>query len=744
MPMTLRPERLLSDRLRSYCQTKFQSSLDANQRNSLERFLLQLIDQGLHAPTRGRGIDWHVVADATGLPIETVKLLSAQIKPAFDTITRAFPSGQPYRTERRATSAPRSRSPVVSTAAPAKRGPKPRAVVEFPIPLTNDWSDVDDFSTALRLHMARHGDTAWSLHRAIVQPGETFDRRTFRSWAQGIREPRRNESRDMLARIERRYRVPAGYFSEKLGHKARPASGPPLPDISPSEQRRIAWHLPHDFRQRPASEQSEILNWVRTVIVSGSTEYRRYQAAAAKHRFALRFPSYMHGQVGDDESGVRVSELAAPGALVAEMASLLDFKTASLTALGYQRSGVWGPETAAQKVEHLSLLFGALAARADGEVKGLGVPKTQMTLAILAFPAVWDWYLRWRFQRRGFYTAWELNMLTVAMSLVRKDTGWLRQTPALSSQLVPVHGLISEADVQAAQTDWPAACDRLFEYARAASKEVSKICRVHRDPFEPILPVLEAESPLREYRKITEEIIRLMPNERDYPKAAAEAVRAFLIIRFGLHLGVRQKNLRQLLFCPRGALPRSERTLADLKRGELRWNTKEAGWEVFIPSAAFKNSDSSFFGGKPFRLLLPDLDGLYPHLEAYIERHRPRLLNGCRDPGTFFVKSASSRSKDAAYNQTTFYEAWRLTIQRYGIFNPYTGRGAIEGLLPHGPHNVRDVLATHVLKQTGSYQQASYAIQDTPEMVAKHYGRFLPEDKSAMAAQILNQVWSAA
>ena len=32
------------------------------------------------------------------------------------------------------------------------------------------------------------------------------------------------------------------------------------------------------------------------------------------------------------------------------------------------------------------------------------------------------------------------------------------------------------------------------------------------------------------------------------------------------------------------------------------------------------------------------------------------------------------------------------------------------------------MLATHILKKTGSYEQASYAIQDTPEMVAKHYG----------------------
>lgn len=90
-----------------------------------------------------------------------------------------------------------------------------------------------------------------------------------------------------------------------------------------------------------------------------------------------------------------------------------------------------------------------------------------------------------------------------------------------------------------------------------------------------------------------------------------------------------------------------------------------------------------------------------------------------------------------AARSTTFYEAWRC-------YNPYTGRGAIPGLLPHGPHSVRDVLATHILKQTGSYEQASYAIQDTPETVAQHYGRFLPHDKAAIAAQVLNRAWEAA
>ena len=72
---------------------------------------------------------------------------------------------------------------------------------------------------------------------------------------------------------------------------------------------------------------------------------------------------------------------------------------------------------------------------------------------------------------------------------------------------------------------------------------------------------------------------------------------------------------------------------------------------------AFKNAHSSFFGGSPFRLLLPDLGGLYDTLDAYISRHRARLLGGAADLGTFFVKTVKASSAEAAYNQPTFYEA---------------------------------------------------------------------------------------
>lgn len=225
-----------------------------------------------------------------------------------------------------------------------------------------------------------------------------------------------------------------------------------------------------------------------------------------------------------------------------------------------------------------------------------------------------------------------------------------------------------------------------------------------------LLTILEADQPLAEYRKFTEEILRRMPDARCYPKAAAEAVRAFMMLRIGPHTGLRQRNLREPMVCPRGAVQRTDRWLEEHRRGELRWNERESGWEAYIPSAAFKNVHSSFFGNRPFRLELPDLSDLYLHVEAYIDRHRAVLLGQAPDPGTFFVTSVKRASRSAAYNQTTFCEAWRLAIQRNGIFNPYTGRGAIKGPLPHGPHNVRDVLATHILKMTGSYEQARYAI----------------------------------
>lgn len=534
-----------------------------------------------------------------------------------------------------------------------KRGLPPKPIIEFPEPISTEWIDPSDFRDALVLHMDRHDDTIWHLHRAVQQPGERFNRTTIREWRAGRKFPRSALSFLVLARIERRYRLPAGYFRSRLPNPARAAIGHARSVIiDPAERRRLAWHLPDDFDQRPVQEREEILAWVRRVVISGSTEYRRFQAEAVKQRYAVRFPA-LTGVRGnavtnfaedeEDECEVRDDveyELAAgtvdaPLALAREVEALIRFKTATLTTVGYQRSGVWNDETALQKVEHLGLLFGALAASPRGAVEGHGVPLPSLGMGILVFPAVWDWYVQWRERRRGFYTSWEVNMLQLGLAMTRRGTGWLRQHPEVARRLRPIPGLIGPTELGDARSNWDEACDRFYTFAQARAKEIDRVARVHRDPFEPILTILEAKSPVAEYRRITEEILRLMPDKRRYPRPAAEAVRVFLMLRLGLHLGLRQKNLRQLLVCPRNRQPTPERQLEARKVGELRWSDKNGGWEVLIPAVAFKNSSSSFFGNRPFRLLLPNLGGLYDHICAYISEHRPVLLGGAPDPGTF-------------------------------------------------------------------------------------------------------------
>lgn len=638
------------------------------------------------------------------------------------------------------------------------RGPyKSKPIIEQPDPLWEEWDDPADFQDALALHIRRHDENVYRLHAALSQGDDVVDVRTIYDWHNGVLAPRSASGFRVLTAIERRYRLPQGYFRAKLPHSGRLITSPTLCRLPMVERRRLAWHLPDDFDRLPKAKQEEVLSWVRTVIVSGATDYRRYHISALQQRFSLRFsdgPGALPfapilpleerlAEVEQCESGRFLTTQTATAALDAEARDLVLFKTSTLTTRGRTRNGVWNRVTADQKMEHFGLLFGALAASPDSDVRGHGAPLHSLTFAMLALPAVWDWYLAWRESRRGFFTRWEGMMLTVAAAITRPETGWLRQSQSLAGYLRPVEGLVTPEDVQAAHDDWDGLCEVMYRHALKRAREIARVARVHRDPFEPILPILEADSPLAEYRKITEEVRRWRPDRRRFPIAAAEATRSFLMLRLGLHLGLRQKNLRQLLFRPKGDAPTPERQLEVLKRGELRWSARDLGWEVLIPAAAFKNAGSTFFRKSAFRLVLPDLGGLYDEIETYIAKDRAALLKGRADPGSFFVKTMRANSRSAEYNQTTFYGAWRLTIQRHGIYNPYTGRGAVPGLLPHGPHNVRDVLATHVLKQTGSHEQASYAIQDTPETIAEHYGRFLPQDKAALAAQVLNQVWAA-
>ena len=122
----------------------------------------------------------------------------------------------------------------------------------------------------------------------------------------------------------------------------------------------------------------------------------------------------------------------------------------------------------------------------------------------------------------------------------------------LITHVRPIEGLVSAQDIQLAKRDWNGACDTVIAYARNRTfRELRRITQRHRDPFLAAdASLARSGSPLAEYRKITTEILQSLPGQKKFPLRRAEAMRSYLMFRLGMHLGLRQRNLRGTAVLP--------------------------------------------------------------------------------------------------------------------------------------------------------------------------------------------------
>jgi hypothetical protein len=304
-------------KISKFCEIRIAPVASKRTLEKIKPYLTSLVTYRESPPLRNGRIDWTTVIDDCGIDDEISADLKKQFRIALDAITRWL--GAPPLSEDRQKPKPSARQGNAthdaskgkssSTRKPRRtgdclsrpdctrvsRGPKPKPIHEFPEPLFDVARDPESFQEALAYQMRRFGESYWQLYRAVVRLDETFDHKTMLSWFEGKRVPRSVASFRILSRIEKRYRLPEGYFKAKLPHQNRSLHGHDLGDISPAERRRIAVHLPDDFSSLPFSKQEEIVDWVRRVIVSGTTDYRRYQAKASKQRYAIRFPGVTYG-----------------------------------------------------------------------------------------------------------------------------------------------------------------------------------------------------------------------------------------------------------------------------------------------------------------------------------------------------------------------------------------------------------------------------------------------------------------
>ena len=285
-------------KISEFCELRIAPITSRRALENIRPFLISLIIYRKSPPLLNGHIDWAMIGQACGIEAELTAELKKQLRPGLDAIIRwldAPPAAEERRPlmptvssskiapAKRVASASSARQPQRAAtdgtfvrSASTLRGPAPKPISPFPEALFEATEDPASFQDALVYHMRRFGDTYWQLHRAVVHLNETFDNKTLLSWMLGERMPRSVASFNILRRIERRYQLPEGYFKEKLPHQTRSLYGHDLGEISPAERRRISLHLPEDFNSLPFTKRQEILDWVRRVIISGSTEYRRY------------------------------------------------------------------------------------------------------------------------------------------------------------------------------------------------------------------------------------------------------------------------------------------------------------------------------------------------------------------------------------------------------------------------------------------------------------------------------------
>ena len=191
---------LTSRKINEFSEKRLSPVLSTAEAKVMEGYLAGLLAQGSLPPRRGRGVDIAAVARAAGFDTDRLKAVRGALRPIFQELFDTV-SGNMVNKE------------VVPAAEPPlrkRRGAKPKAIIEFPEVLETTWAEPNEFGAALRLHARRHGESIYHLYNAVARPEDGVNRSTLISWGRGARMPRTVTSLEILGRIERRYRLPAG------------------------------------------------------------------------------------------------------------------------------------------------------------------------------------------------------------------------------------------------------------------------------------------------------------------------------------------------------------------------------------------------------------------------------------------------------------------------------------------------------------------------------------------------------
>jgi hypothetical protein len=553
--------------------------------------------------------------------------------------------------------------------------------------------------------------------RDIARAADIDDPDTVGDWMRGDRLP---TDLGQVERVEKELQVLPGTLSAKL-------------DVSSKSRRSVVpktW-WPELWLKSYASyrhSRDKVLALIPLHVLTGPLDDLRPVFDEALQRviegegepdYRLKIKEYRH-------KGYRLSFKNWPEFLQQEFTSLKDYKTAQAGFSNTERQGRWNERTAQAMRGQLESFFGFLCLppdEPDRRYQGTGLVPGDLTLAWLAILQAVKNFLDFRQFRSGAHSGATEAFINAFGSLLQPEGGWLWLHPELLDRLPEQH----QRSVHAAG-GWESYCTDVHKELRKAlaSLKRSREIRKTRDPMLPILPILNLREPLSAVNHALNlhraDLEARSHSYKLFSKNQAAAWRDHLLISLLARFPLRAKHWGMFTYKEDGT-------------GYLRRHPND-GWQLVIPYADFKNvrNEAVFPPNAPGKELILTFDQVHalrqliPLLEFYLEHAWPILAgNG---PYLFPMKTGKAMT---ALDVFTRIQNWS---HEYLSQHSSRGRG-IKGVHAFGPHAFRDIVATHIIKTTGSLTQAANILLDSEETVKRHYARFLPEDRLKLAMDSL-------
>lgn len=323
------------------------------------------------------------------------------------------------------------------------------------------------------------------------------------------------------------------------------------------------------------------------------------------------------------------------------------------------------------------------------------------TIAWFANASVLGKYLTWYLQRsNNKANGGHVGFVSFALSLVHPNTGYLTQNHELRLSLP---GTVSEQE-------WGEMCQSAFTSLAEHKKALKRTAEKSRDPNEPIAHTLALENPILALKDMRNRMRAARPTAGTY----TEAVWGRDVALLGLLMcsPLRAKNLRHLIYRPDNT-------------GHLRLRS-DGAWELLIPKNEFKNRD----GAAKQRDYCIELDpGIYRDLESYLKIYRSMLLNGNSSVTDLLFVSKKRGANNLPWKSIN--RRIETLTKKYLMRCPGVG-----------PHAIRHIVATSIVKKSGEFSTAALVLHDNEETVRKNYAHLLSEDGHARYRQMFPNMFS--